>query len=76
MPTFYPDGSDWNADWSKRSWDLPKTVNGFMEFLIDSAADNQRDIEEEWRAFLTLRSSHAMPQDLRQQVEARIYGER
>lgn len=74
MTAYSPDDTDQNADWSKKTWDLPKTISGFMAFLSGQAGDNDRTVEEQWRSFQDLPSSRAMPDPLRREVEAILYG--
>lgn len=69
-----PDMDDRNADWSKRTWDLPKTLAGFMAFLAGQAVHNERSIEDEYRAFQDRPSSNAMPKELRAEVESALFG--
>lgn len=72
--TLSPDMDDFNSDWSKRTWDLPKTLAGFMAFLAGQAVHNERSVEDEYRAFRDLPSASAMPKELRAEVESSLFG--
>lgn len=74
MTVYSPDDNDTNADWSKTTWDLPKTVAGLSAFLLGQAELNERTMDEEWRAFLARPSATSMPPGLRSEMEALIYG--
>ena len=57
MKTYYPDASDANSDWPKRTWDLPTTVDGFMTHLMDNAEFYDDGIKGAYVAFLGTASS-------------------
>lgn len=72
--TLSPDLDDFNADWSKTTWDLPKTFAGFMAYISSQAMDNGLDTVDAYVAFQHRPSSDAMPKKLRAQVEAELFG--
>lgn len=56
---FYVDADLRNADWTKKSWDLPTDVDGFLATVLDV------------KSFMKLPAAKAMPKSLRKSLEDR-----
>ena len=54
-----------NADWTKRTWDLPDTLEGLLAVITPYGGDE----EEALARFLRLPAARAMPEGLRVEVE-------
>lgn len=74
MKVYYPDATDNNSDWSKRTWDLPKDVPGFMQHLADNAEFYDDGIKGAYVAFLALPVAAAMPIRLKADIDTIIFG--
>lgn len=74
MKVYYPDATDTNSDWSKRTWDLPKDVPGFMQHLADNAEFYDDGIKGAYVAFLARPVAAAMPIRLKADIDTIIFG--
>ena len=60
-----------NADWTKRSWDLPTTLDGLL-YALGASASSESKQKAELAHFLQLPAAKAIPQDLRRSITAKF----
>lgn len=74
-----PDELQHNADWTKNTWDLPRSLHGFLDLLGVGSEDSERSANEAVAYFMEVKpAAKYMPNQLRQELAARklLFGHR